>query len=366
MENQEKLGKFMSKTRDWHIYNLAKTNEKKMFLYLLKELCDLIPEPVQTMGRPRIPIKDLTFTAGLKLYTRLSGRTLACDLENAKGAKFISSEPHYNTFNDFMNCPATYDLFIRLLQISALPLQELEDAFSIDSSGFGTYQYERWKKFRFSPDFEQGKGTRNYLKGHICIGTNTHIVTACEVTYGNLSDVKQAPELLNVLARNFKPKEVSCDAGYSSKKIHQIIEEMNATPYIFFKSNANPSEFSPEIWKKMYLLFKNEPEKFKKKYHKRSNVESVFSMVKMRLGEFLKSKNYESQRAELMMKFIVHNICCLIQQIFQNSIKIDFKECEDRFERLKEEHRKLQGLRAEKLRRQTYDGPMDLKDIRRV
>jgi len=49
-------------------------------------------------------------------------------------------------------------------------------------------------------------------------------------------------------------------------------------------------------------------------------------MIKMRLGEFLKSKNYEAQKNELMMKFIVHNICCLVSKIFENNIHIDFKK----------------------------------------
>jgi hypothetical protein len=56
-------------------------------------------------------------------------------------------------------------------------------------------------------------------------------------------------------------------------------------------------------------------------------VETVFSMVKMRLGEFLKCKTFDSQRSELMMKFICHNICCLVQEMFERGVKIDFKQC---------------------------------------
>ena len=32
-----------------------------------------------------------------------------------------------------------------------MPLKKLEDQFSIDSSGFGSYQYERWMRVRFNP-----------------------------------------------------------------------------------------------------------------------------------------------------------------------------------------------------------------------
>lgn len=77
----------------------------------------------------------------------------------------------------------------------------------------------------------------------------------------------------------------------------------------------------------MFLIFRDNKEEFMKRYHKRSNVETTFSMVKMRLGEFLKCKDFDSQRSELMMKFICHNICCLIEEMYKNGIKINFNKC---------------------------------------
>ena len=100
---------------------------------------------------------------------------------------------------------------------------------------------------------------------------------------------------------------------------------MNAEPFIDFKSNANPSKDSPEIWKRMYMYFSINKEEFMRRYHKRSNVETTFSMIKTRLGEFLRSKSYESQKNELMMKFIVHNITCLVQEVYENEIHVDFR-----------------------------------------
>ena len=95
-------------------------------------------------------------------------------------------------------------------------------------------------------------------------------------------------------------------------------------------SDTGPAR-SPEIWRRMYHYFKTNREQFLKFYHRRSNVESTFAMIKMRLGEFLKSKNHESQRSELMMKFLVHNITCLVSEIFENEVHINFKECIKRY-----------------------------------
>lgn len=75
----------------------------------------------------------------------------------------------------------------------------------------------------------------------------------------------------------------------------------------------------------MFNYFKKNKHFFLDHYHRRSNVESTFSMIKMRLGEFLRSNNYEAQRNELMMKFLVHNITCLVAEIFENDVHVDFR-----------------------------------------
>jgi transposase len=321
MENQCQLNIYEG--QNWHKYNLAKTQEKRVFYELLNELCQLIPEEVHDKGRKPIPIKDMIFISALKLYNGFSLRKIDHDIREAEKCGYIKKKPHYNRISEFFNHPLTYLLLQKLITITALPLKELEDDFSMDASGFGSYQYERWMRTRFySPKTEW----RNYVKGHVCIGTRTNIICSAEITYGNMSDAKQAPKLLEQLNGNFNPKTISADKGYSSRYIMQLIDSIGAQPFIAFKNNANPSADSPVIWKRMFKYFQNHKELFLKNYHKRSNVETVFAMVKLRLGEFLKSKNYEAQRNELLMKFLVHNICCLVQEIFERGVKVDFKE----------------------------------------
>jgi len=324
MEKQLRLPIGQKYSQDWHKYNLAKTNEKRLFVELLRDLAKIIPEPKYQFGRPTIPLKDLFFCAGLKLYTGYSGRKAMSDIKSAKEACYISKAPHYNTLTEFLGCSATYDLLLKLLTISAMPLRKLEDKYSLDSSGFGSYQYERWQKAKWKTK----RGFRNYLKGHIVIGTRTNIICSCEVTPGNFSDVRQAPPLILKAGANFDIKELSADKAYSGKLVHRIINSIGAIPYIPFKhSSKEPSKDSPEIWNKMFLHFRNNQEEFMEHYHKRSNVETTFGMIKVRLGEFLKCKDYHSQRSELIMKFICHNICCLIQEMYEHGIKINFDKC---------------------------------------
>lgn len=322
VEQQILLPENKNRTQKWSMYNLAKSNEKRLFYELLYELCSLMREPKKRSGRPPIPTKDMVFMTALKIYNNFSSRKIWSDIRFSERAGYIKKAPHYNRLSDFLNCEGTYDLFQKLLTLTAMPLRNLESHYSVDSSGFGGYQDERWINVK-----HKDKGSfSNYLKGHIVVGTKTNVICACDITSSSVGDVTASPLILQNLSKNFQPKEVSADKAYSAHRILKIIEDMDATPFIPFKSNTNPTKRSPEIWQRLFRYFKDNQDEFNEHYHKRSNVETTFYMVKSRLGEFLRSKKYISQRNELMMKFICHNICCLIQEVYENKLHISFKE----------------------------------------
>ena len=50
-------------------------------------------------------------------------------------------------------------------------------------------------------------------------------------------------------------------------------------------------------------------------YHKRSNVESTFSMIKAKFGDSLRSKCDVAMINEALCKILCHNVCCLIQSM---------------------------------------------------
>jgi transposase len=48
-------------------------------------------------------------------------------------------------------------------------------------------------------------------------------------------------------------------------------------------------------------------------YHKRSNAESTFSMMKRKLGDAVRSKSEVGQINEVLAKVLCHNVCVLIR-----------------------------------------------------
>lgn len=112
-----------------------------------------------------------------------------------------------------------------------------------------------------------------------------------------------------------------------------------AMPYIPFKSNS-ASEWGltgkrgqdkaanwkrkSNLWRQMYHYFSFNQSRFLQQYHKRSSVESTFSMIKAKFGDSLRSKSKTAQINEALCKILCHNLCCLIQSMFELNIKPEF------------------------------------------
>ena len=74
----------------------------------------------------------------------------------------------------------------------------------------------------------------------------------------------------------------------------------------------------------MYHYFMYKHEEFLKHYHKRSNVETCFHMIKTKFKDNLRSKTQTAQINELLCKILAHNICVVIQEINELGLKGEF------------------------------------------
>jgi transposase len=130
------------------------------------------------------------------------------------------------------------------------------------------------------------------------------------------------PGLVKQTANNFTVREVSGDKGYSSLDNHEAIAEIGATPYIAFKSNATGAVGG--AFQKMFHFYSFKRDEFLMAYHKRSNVETTFSMIKAKFSGHIRSKSETAQINEALCKVLCHNICCLIQSMFEFGIEPNF------------------------------------------
>jgi len=154
-------------------------------------------------------------------------------------------------------------------------------------------------------------------------------VTAVEITDRFGADCPQFKSLVETTGRNFTMDQVSADRAYLSNDNLQTVVDHHAMPYIPFKSNSvasSKSNPSTPLWKKMFHFYSFNQERFMQNYHKRSNVETTFSMIKAKFGDGLRSKTKTAQVNEALCKVLAHNLCCVIQSIYELGIEPTFWE----------------------------------------
>ncbi|HEY6765621.1 MAG TPA: transposase [Candidatus Sulfotelmatobacter sp.] len=300
----------------WAAYNEAQTNEKDKFQALLFDLCNGIPlgPRVKKNGRPTLPLSDAIFSVTFKVYSTVSARRFMTDLRDAQGKGFIAKTPHYNSVINYLENPELTPLLKSLITQSSLPLKSVETDFAADSSGFMTSRFTRWYDHKYGVE----KTKADWVKCHLMCGTKTNIVTAVEIHSQHAADTKMLPALASATAMNFTMHEVSADKGYASKANYESIARLGATPFISFPESHKGQGGGK--WAEMFHYFNFRKQEFLQHYHKRSNVESTFSMMKRKFGDSIRSKTDTAMVNEVLCKVLCHNLVVLIHEMYELGI----------------------------------------------
>ncbi|HEX8721507.1 MAG TPA: transposase [Pyrinomonadaceae bacterium] len=318
--------------QQWPAYNMAQTKEKGIFLYLLHQLAQGVGSPAQTMGRPRHSFEDMIFAMAFKVYSTVSGRRFMTDLRDAHARGYIENLPCYNSIFNYFESEALTPYLQMLIEESALPLASIEQDFAADSSGLSTGVFKRWSdakwgkaRTEFGDKVPNQVNRRDWLKIHIMCGVTTNVVTAVEVTDAHAADSRYFKPLVETTAQGFTMRQVSGDKAYLSSNNLKTVVDNHAMPYIPFKANSTgKAPKSSDLFKRMYHFYAYNQERFMQNYHKRSNVESTFHMIKAKFGDSLRSKTERAQINEALCKVLCHNICCLIQSMYELNLKPKF------------------------------------------
>ena len=99
-------------------------------------------------------------------------------------------------------------------------------------------------------------------------------------------------------------------------------------PFIPFKENSayrkDAKKAGDVLWNQLLDFYRNHNDQFKKYYHKRSNVESVFGAVKKKFGGAVLSKNPDAQVNEVLCKFLAYNLTVLVASMYELRLPIVF------------------------------------------
>jgi len=319
--------------RDWFEYNEAKTRRFQTFLSLLLLILDTVPLPslYKGKGRKPIPTRDIIICLSLKIYYKISYRDLIGELKQHKKELGLEKVPHFNTLRRYMVDPRITVMLGILLVFLLQPIATLETVFASDATGFGTSRKSEYftvvvnsqaKKEAKNKKLLQKNKKKDFVKLHITIGTFSQMVVCAVSTIGKRNDSTQFKTMVKMVSSVFKIKEWLGDAGYLSRKACNLVSKQHGIPFFWPKSNSTAKSRGSYAWSNMITMFKNNLELFKKHYHQRSKVESVFSVIKNYFGSMVFSRCIEGQLNELLFKVLAYNLCRLGEVAFYMKIDI--------------------------------------------
>lgn len=307
---------------DWSLYRESQHREKPCFKRLAHDLCARIPQPPRKSGpgRNRRLQSDLAYEALMKVYTGRPGSRLIGDLEECKAQGYVNVVGHENSIHNFLARAETTPLLIWLIEEASIPLGAIENGqYAIDSTGMTQCIFDRY----YSIKHEGVTARRQYLKLHVACGTVTHVITGVKVTTASEQDSPQLMDLLAATRKNHNVRELSADKAYSKIEHHAMLEQLGIGAFIPFKDNA-VVHADPDAWSRHLCEFLLRREQWLPRYHRRSNVETVFSMLKAKFGGSIRAKRSISQVNEVLCKCLAHNLCCYVKAIYVSGLAPTF------------------------------------------
>ena len=312
MEHQERL--FNSVRGSFKpVIELNKNNhsleqEKERFI---SNLCDFIEplnfEQLQAIGRPRAAFKDIMKALLVMSFNGMSYRRSQSDFKRMYNDGLIKFIPPRSTLNDYANDENTLRLIERLIQVSALFFTDNEDTVILDSTWFGqrmyTGGYRKVYDKRSAPLYK-------VRKLHVACMKNSKIIAYAKASIGSKNDSPLLEEAVRVIVKNgFQIRTLLADAGYSGKKNYAICKElgiMNA--FIDFRSNCTLRRAKSDLWREKLRLYKEQKEIWNQTYRFRVIVEGIFSVIKKKNLNYLRSRKEVAQDVEVLLKALVYNL----------------------------------------------------------
>ncbi|MHA1636366.1 MAG: IS5 family transposase [Candidatus Thorarchaeota archaeon] len=287
-------------------HDAAKARRYHFLLNELISLCNTVPTSRSNYGRPvEFPLPTLFVLLGLKFDSGLGYRDFVASLTfNPQLLHHLglTRAPSYSLLHKALKRLDTHLLhqMYQLLARKKPPPKRI----AVDSSGFSHSTGGEWMSLRFKKTLK-----RRFHALHNAVNTDTLMVTASCVRARPGGDARHLIALVRRGATS-ELETVYGDKAYISRRNVQFITDLGAYPRIEPKKRLRARSRGYRGYRELIVEYRRDPEEWKAAhdYGKRSLVETVFGMMKIRFGGGLRSRGHRQQRRELLIKVLLHNI----------------------------------------------------------
>ncbi len=143
--------------------------------------------------------------------------------------------------------------------------------------------------------------------GVVCDGDD-HFILACRAGRGPRPDVDEFQPLLAEALHVVRLSRLTADAGYDSEANHRFARDEHGVRTVIPAKHGRPTDKPPTgRYRRLMKTRFDRPA-----YRRRSQVETVISMIKRRQGAHVRGRTYHSQCRHLRLLALVHNIMILV------------------------------------------------------
>lgn len=177
---------------------------------------------------------------------------------------------------------------------------------AIDSTGFEsrhTSRYFVYRKAKGGAHHQTTQYTR-FPKIGLAVDCASYLVLAGVTSWGPSPDVIHWKHVIHEMLRNMHPRTLVADAGYDSEESHRFAREDVGIRSIIPNRSGRPTKKLPTgKYRKIMATRFN-----KTLYGQRWQIETVNSILKRRLGSFLRARSYWAQMREMMLRVFTYNV----------------------------------------------------------
>jgi hypothetical protein len=256
----------------------------------------------------------------LKAFMKLDYRrteALLADSAELRRAIHLKGTPDHATLHRAARRLLTQPRVQRLLARSVGPTPSVDLA-AIDSTGFEAGQVSpyfvrrrhRGRNTGKHPLFQTTTYTR-FPKLHAVCDCATHLILTVLPMRGPNPDGHRLPDAIRPLAAR-PPDRLTADAGYDSEANHIHLREQlgieSIIPPRHGRPPKNPNHLPPTKWRRLMKTHFDHAA-----YGQRWQIETVFSMIKRRLGCTIRERTYHAQCRAMRLLAFTHNCMILLR-----------------------------------------------------
>jgi transposase len=201
----------------------------------------------------------------------------------------------YKTIERSYGNPSVRDILDEVFELTQLPIRDLEQEFGPDASGLATSNKQNYENDRQKNQTQQG-----YDKVLVMVGLKYKLFAAFK--YADSPVDNESPYFEELLAKTAKRYArvglVAGDAAYLSRHNCNLVAALGGVARFYPKKGTTLRQKGSPAWRKMLEELTADPQKWLEDYHKRSNVEGSFSILKRDNPLALRKKLAERREQE--------------------------------------------------------------------